>query len=104
MNMILLGIGQSVIQTQCWGSSSNYHQSPVHQSSKMENRAPGTGPQYRSLKCLGRLSWTSSPLQVLNFRGLVWTAGTVLPVLPIPVQTDVILTNGFQYVKVHLVE
>ena len=29
--------------------------------------------------------WTSSPLQVQNFRGLVWTGGTVLPVLPIPV-------------------
>ena len=28
--------------------------------------------------------WTSSPLQVPNFRGLVWTAGTVLPALPIP--------------------
>ena len=33
---------------------------------------------------LGHKRWTSSPLQVLNFRGLVWTAGTVLPVLPIP--------------------
>ena len=28
--------------------------------------------------------WTSSPLQVPNFRGLVCTAGTVPPVLPIP--------------------
>ena len=43
--------------------------------------------RYRSFLCLGRKSWTSSPLQVLNFRGLVWTAGTVLPVLPIPVPT-----------------
>ena len=34
---------------------------------------------------LGHKRWTSSPLQVLNFRGQVWTAGTVLPVLPIPV-------------------
>ena len=33
---------------------------------------------------LGHRKWTSSPLQVPNFRGLVWTAGTVLPVLPIP--------------------
>ena len=49
-----------------------------------EDLAPGTGPQYRSLLCLSRKNRTSSPLQVLNFRGLVWTAGTVLPVLPIP--------------------
>ena len=33
--------------------------------------------------CLER--WTSSLLQVPNLRGLVWTAGTVPPVLPIPV-------------------
>ena len=33
---------------------------------------------------LGHKRWTSSPLQVLNFQGQVWTAGTVLPVLPIP--------------------
>ena len=31
--------------------------------------------------------WTSSPLQVPNLRGLARTAGTVLPVLPIPVTT-----------------
>ena len=49
-----------------------------------EDLAPGTGPQYRSLLCLSRKNRTSSPLQVLNFRGLVGTAGTVLPVLPIP--------------------
>ena len=49
-----------------------------------EDLAPGTGPQYRSLLCLSRKNRTSSPLQVLNFRGLVWTAGTVLLVLPIP--------------------
>ena len=49
-----------------------------------EDLALGTGPQYRSLLCLSRKNRTSSPLQVLNFRGLVWTAGTVLPVLPIP--------------------
>ena len=28
--------------------------------------------------------YVCSPLQVLNLRGLVWTAGTVLQVLPIP--------------------
>ena len=49
-----------------------------------EDLAPGTGPQYRSLLCLSRKNRTSSPLQVLNFRELVWTSGTVLPVLPIP--------------------
>ena len=48
-----------------------------------EDLPPGTGPQYRSLLCLSRENRTSSPLPVLNFRGLVWTAGTVLPVLPI---------------------
>ena len=49
-----------------------------------EDQAPGTGPQYRSLLCLSPKNRTSSsPLQVLNFRRLVWTAGTVLPVLPI---------------------
>ena len=36
---------------------------------------------------LGHQSWTSSPLQVPKLRGLVWTAGTVLPVLPIPDKT-----------------
>ena len=49
-----------------------------------EDLAPGAGPRYGSLLCLGPKNRTSSPLQVLNFRGLVWTAGTVLPVLPIP--------------------
>ena len=49
-----------------------------------EDLAPGTGPQNRSSLCLSRKNRTSSPLQVLNFRGLVWTAGTVPPVLPIP--------------------
>ena len=33
---------------------------------------------------LGHKRWTSSPLQVPNFRGLVCTAGTVPPILPIP--------------------
>ena len=47
-----------------------------------EDLAPVTGPQYRSLLCLSRKNRTSSPLQVLNFRGLVLTAGTVLPVPP----------------------
>ena len=51
---------------------------------KWGDLAPGTGPQYRSLLCLSRKNRTSRVLQVLNFRGLVWTAGTVLPVLPIP--------------------
>ena len=51
-----------------------------------EDLAPGAGPQYRSLLCLSRKKRTSSPLQVLDFRGLVWTTGTVLPVLPIPAQ------------------
>ena len=37
---------------------------------------------------LGHQSWTSSPLQVPKLRGLVWTAGTVLPVLPIPVHVQ----------------
>ena len=46
--------------------------------------APGTGPQYKSLLCLSRKNRTSSLLQALNFRGLVWTVGTVLPVLPMP--------------------
>ena len=49
-----------------------------------EDLAPGTGLQYRSLLCPSHKNRTSSPLQVLNFRGLVWTACTVLPVLPIP--------------------
>ena len=49
-----------------------------------EDLATGNGPQYRSLLCTSRENRTSSPLQVLNFQGLVWTAGTVLPVLPIP--------------------
>ena len=49
-----------------------------------EDLAPATGPQYTSLLCLSLKNRTSSPLQVINFRGLVWTAGTVLPVLPIP--------------------
>ena len=46
-----------------------------------EDLALGTGPQYRSFAIVRP---TSSPLQVLNFRELVGTAGTVLPVLPIP--------------------
>ena len=49
-----------------------------------EDLAPGTGPQYKSLLCLSRKDRTSSLLEVLNFRGLVWTVGTVLPILPIP--------------------
>ena len=49
-----------------------------------EDLAPGTGPQYRSLLCLSRKNRTSSTLQVINFRGLVRTAATVLLVLPIP--------------------
>ena len=48
-----------------------------------EDLAPSTGPQYRSLLCPSRKNRTSSLLQVLNFRGLGGTAGTVLPVLPI---------------------
>ena len=52
---------------------------------------PGTLPCPRTgvpgpVLCLER--WTSSPLQVPNFRGLVWTAGTVPPVLPIPGLTN----------------
>ena len=51
---------------------------------KWEDLSPGTGPQYRSLLCLSRKDSTSSPFKDLNFRGLVWTAGTVvLQVLPI---------------------
>ena len=53
-----------------------------------EDLASGTGPQYRSLLCLSRKNRTSSPLQVLNFQRLVWTAGTVLPVLPIPAKIN----------------
>ena len=35
-----------------------------------EDLASGTGPQYRSFLHLSRKNRTSSPLQVLNFRGL----------------------------------
>ena len=53
---------------------------------------PGTLPCPRTgvpgpVLCLER--WTSSPLQVPNLRGLVWTAGTVPPVLPIPAKIKV---------------
>ena len=36
-----------------------------------EDLAPGTGPRDRSLLCLSRKKRTTSPIQVLNFRGLV---------------------------------
>ena len=49
-----------------------------------EDLALDTGPQYRSLLYLSHKNRTYSPLQVLNFRGLVRTASTVLPVLPSP--------------------
>ena len=48
----------------------------------------GPGTRYRSsvqiLTMPESKNRTSSPLKVLNFRGLVWTAGTALRVLPIP--------------------
>ena len=63
-----------------------------------EDLAPVTGPQYRSLLCLSRKNRTSSrPLQVLNFRGLVWTAGTVLPVLPIPAHPSCYPSMTFEH-------
>ena len=44
-----------------------------------EDLAPSTGPQYRSLLYLSHKNRTSSLLQILNFRGLVWTAGPPHP-------------------------
>ena len=74
----------SIAFPQEWGSSSNDYQSPVHQSSCMGGPGTRYRSSVRSLLCPSLKNRTSSPLQVLNFRGLVRTAGTVLPVLPIP--------------------
>ena len=51
--------------------------------------------------CPSRKTRTSSPLQVLNFRGLVWTAGTVLPVLPIPEHVHPICFLGHLQCELH---
>ena len=83
-NILTVGVRKPYGRTRD-GEGPQMATSPVRYSSKIPEYWPtSTGPRYRSLLCLGGQSWTSSPLQFLNFRGLVWTAGTVLPVLPIP--------------------
>ena len=50
---------------------------------------------------LNNKRWTSSPLQVLNFRGLVWTAGTVLGIIEDRIYLGVILVSQKVSEEVH---